>query len=319
MSNDDKNKNKLIYNIRAPEHCSMIEHPENAIMFFREAEAAYLNAVSKGRYLKKTANIVYDLAQSKIFTETSVAILIAHIKDRNINLGLPSRLNFPIDEECERKIKKMGILKNVGSSTIESDDIPFQKVSNLQVANSVAKDIVVRSSLFIYSKEERIKELYTILIELMANTNNHADSDKTAIYPWWLFMFRDERKKIIKFVFLDLGVGIFDSLPVKQYMIREPLSLQRIKSGSVHRRGESLNKIFSALVNGRIKSSTGIATRGKGLPLIADNAKSGHFCSFKIISNDAYIDVLNNTVSAMNQNFRGTLYYFELHEHKNNE
>jgi len=282
------NENEVIFSIQAPEECSMIEYPEKAISFFNSAEKAYKQAIQLAREQKKTARIVYDLSRSVIFTETSIVILIAHIKDRNINRGLPSILTFPKDKVCEHKLRKAGIQKKV------------------------AKQIVIDSSIFLYKKDIRIKELYSILIELMANTNNHADSENTAIYPWWLFLFKDEKKEIIKFVFLDLGVGIFESLPVKQFIIKEPLSFLQVKTGSVKRRGEELNKIFSALISGKIKSSTGLPTRGKGLPLIAKIAKSGHFCSFKIISNDAYIDVTNNEVSAMNENFSGTLYYFEL-------
>lgn len=306
------NENEVIFSIQAPEECSMIEYPEKAISFFNSAEKAYKQAIQLAREQKKTARIVYDLSRSVIFTETSIVILIAHIKDRNINRGLPSILTFPKDKVCEHKLRKAGIQKKVGASNIDHDDAQVQKISNLQVTNKIAKQIVIDSSIFLYKKDIRIKELYSILIELMANTNNHADSENTAIYPWWLFLFKDEKKEIIKFVFLDLGVGIFESLPVKQFIIKEPLSFLQVKTGSVKRRGEELNKIFSALISGKIKSSTGLPTRGKGLPLIAKIAKSGHFCSFKIISNDAYIDVTNNEVSAMNENFSGTLYYFEL-------
>lgn len=280
-------ENQMIFNIEVPEECSMIEQPEKAINFFNKSEKAYRQAIQLVREQKKAAQIVYDLSRSRIFTETSIVILIAHIKDRNINCGLPSTLTFPDNKECAHKLRKAGIHKKVGLSTIDHDDTQVQKISNLQVANDIAKKIVIDSSLFLYKKNVRIKELYSILIELMANTNNHADSKDTAIYPWWLFVFKDEKKGIVKFVFLDLGVGIFESLPVKQYIIKEPLSFLQVKTGSVKRRGEDLTNIFSALISGKIKSSTGLPTRGKGLPLIAKVAKSDQFLSFKIISNDA--------------------------------
>lgn len=77
-------------------------------------------------------------------------------------------------------------------------------------------------------------------------------------------------------------------------------------------RSNQLIDIFSALSTGSIKSSTGDPSRGKGLPLVINHSKSRHFKSFKLIANDAYIDLSSNNVSVMNEHFSGTLYYFEL-------
>ena len=75
-----------------------------------------------------------------------------------------------------------------------------------------------------------------------------------------------------------------------------------------------VNKIFSALVDGKIKSSTGDPTRGKGLPLVAKNAISGNFSSFYMIANDTFINMKAGETSIMNEHFDGTLFFFELTE-----
>lgn len=291
--------------VQADEVCSLIEQPEESIKFFKTAEAAYADG----------NGVTYNLENTVEITETFTAFLISQIKDRNINQGRLSKVTFPENAECSKKLKKLGIFKKVGSSSeeVELDSIPVQKLSNLQVANDIAKELVKTSAFILYGEEKRIKELYAILIEIMANTNNHAAADKKAKYPWWLFTFYDEDRDVIKFFFLDHGIGIFESLPVKQFMIRNPQPIfSNVGTANTYRRGLQLSEIFSNLTAGKIKSSTGKPMRGRGLPLVASLAKTDNFNQFVIISNDAYIDVIAEEVSTMNEFFSGTLFYFEL-------
>ena len=294
--------------IKAPSICSLIESPELTIKFFRQAETAY----------KNRKPVIYDLSDCTTFTETSTALLAAYLKDRNINFGRPSNVIFPINVKCKKALHDRGILKKYDTDGKEFTfcDAPVQKVSNILVENHVAKGIVKSASFFIYQEERRIKELYSLLIEIMANTNNHADSKKSGVYPWWLSIYRDIENNSVKFVFIDLGLGIFESLPVQQYMNKNPNTYMSY-SGQIKQelRRQNIAALFTALINGQIKSSTGDPTRGRGLPLIAKNAKSGHFKAFKMIANDAYIDLISNETAVMNEHFSGTLYYFELAEY----
>lgn len=291
--------------IQGDKICSLIEQPEASIKFFKEAQAAY--AAGNG--------VTYNLENTVEITETFAAFLISQIKDRNINQGHLAKVTFPKNAECDKKLKKLGIFKKIGNSSeeVELDSIPVQKLSNLQVANDIAKEIVKKSALVLYKEEKRIKELYAILIEIMANTNNHAATGKKGKYPWWLFTFYDADRDVIKFFFLDHGIGLFESLPVKQFMIRNPQPIfSRAGTANTYHRGLQLNEIFSNLAAGKIKSSTGIPMRGRGLPLVVSLAKTDNFNRFVIISNDAFIDVIAEEVSTMNEFFSGTLFYFEL-------
>jgi hypothetical protein len=293
--------------IKAPVVCSLIESPELTIKFFSQIDKVY----------KQGDNVVFDLSECTTFTETSTALLSAYLKDRNINFGRPGNIIFPNDLVCKKVLHDRGILKKYDTEEKEIAlcNMPVKKVANKLVANDIARELVKSSSNFIYGEEKRVKELYSSLIEVMANTNNHASSKKDRVYSWWLSMYPDELKKTVKFVFIDLGVGIFQSIPVKQYVYQNPqsiFSIDSIRQVEDYSRKLKIAQIFSALIDGKIKSSTGDPTRGRGLPLIAKNAKSGHFKEFKMIANDAFIDLISNETSMMNEHFSGTLYYFEL-------
>lgn len=298
-------------NIKAPAICSLIDSPELTIQFFSKVEKAY----------KQGGSVIFDLSECITFTETSTALLAAYLKDRNINFGRLGNVIFPENQECRKALHDRGILKKYDTEGREFTlcDRPVEKVSNKLVANDIAKEIVKSSSHFIYGEEKRIKELYSLLIEVMANTNNHADSEKDGVYYWWLSMYPDHIKKTVKFVFIDLGVGVFQSIPVQQYVFENNhhfFSTSTSRQLEENSRRLKIAQIFTALIDGKIKSSTGDPTRGRGLPLIATNAKSGHFKEFKMIANDAYIDLISNKTSRMDEHFSGTLYYFELAENK---
>jgi hypothetical protein len=293
--------------IKAPITCSLIDSPELTIQFFSKVEKVY----------KQGGSVIFDLSECVTFTETSTALLAAYLKDRNINFGRLGNVIFPENQECRKALHDRGILKKYDTDGREFTlcNRPVEKVANKLVANDIAKEIVKSSSHFIYGEEKRIKELYSLLIEVMANTNNHASSEKEGVYSWWLSIYPDSVKKTVKFVFIDLGVGVFQSIPVQQFVSQSPNSFfsfsRQLEQGI---RGAKIAEIFSALIGGKIKSSTGDPTRGRGLPLIAENAKTGHFKEFKMIANDAYIDLISNETSVMNEHFSGTLYYFELAE-----
>lgn len=287
----------------APQEFSFIDQPEMTISFFRQAEGAYL----RGR------SVIYDLSKVESLSVTTAAILVSHIKDRNVNFGMVSKLISPEDPTVAKQLRQFGIFKRVVDHVEEIHaDVAVHRLTNIKVANLMAREIVLASTFHVYGENRRISELYSTLIELMANTNNHADSEFIARYPWWLFVFPDQSKSAVKFVFLDLGVGLFESIPVRQWLTRNPFPpLSKRGDIALYERGGQLAKIFRNLEAGDIKSSTKLSSRGKGLPYVIKCAKSGHFKEFYIVSNDAYIDVLSNRVSAMNENFSGTLFYFE--------
>jgi len=297
--------------VKAPSTCSLIENPATAIKFFTSAEDGYRNHSA----------VVYDFTSTEEVTETFAAALIAHIKDRNINLGKSSKIIWPESQVCHQKLRKLGIFGKVekDKNEIDLEHLQTQKLTNSKVQNQLAKEIVNSSSQFIYGETVRIKELYSILIEIMANTNNHADVKNSGKYPWWMVIFGDSKLDVVKFVLLDLGVGIFESLPVKKFGYRIQGTLPVLETQRLHlgmkinyMRANRLATIFNALSEGRINSSTQDPTRGRGIPRIVDCAKSGHFRKFNIITNDAFIDVVQDSVYAMDAHFSGTIYYFEL-------
>ena len=178
------------------------------------------------------------------------------------------------------------------------------KVVGDRVIQEAAKEVTAEISHSFYGKEVRIHTVYSSLIELMANTQDHAyPDDDFDDANWWLFS--SVREDEAEFVFIDLGVGVFRSIPVKQYIHRQNLfSLRpgtRLDVTDKKYRSEELLKVYAALVSGEVKSSTGLADRGKGIPLIYQNARDPIFDRLTLIANDAFIDFKSDRVSVMDE------------------
>lgn len=318
MSKDSNNIESVI---TAPEICCLIKNAELVLLFFNLTKAAF----------KQNKNVVFDMTKTTFLDESFVALLMSHIKDKSVTNGLASRIELPKETECAKKLSRLGVFKKTANSKAElllDDNQNHTKVTSLIVANDVARQIVDASSQAIYGRSRKIKPLYAVLIELMANTNNHAGKASGETLQWWLHCFFNEEEKKIKFIFLDLGTGILESIPVKRYQkskpfsskINDPLHMLSSEYKIEHyNRYREMLIIFEALVAGKIKSSTGISARGKGIPLVCSLAMSDHFERFILISNDAYIDINGNKIYPMDQKLNGTLFYFELKESQINE
>jgi hypothetical protein len=167
------------------------------------------------------------------------------------------------------------------------------------IAKNCCKSLFKKLDLKYY---DDLEPLYDILIEAMQNTNNHAAAGKNIEYDWWLYEFEDTQDSLMHFTFLDIGVGVFESLPVKKYII-DVLKLLEIKSNL---------DLVDDLLEGKIKSRTNKPERGKGIPQIFDLSKDNLYKDFYILSNDILIDTKTGDRRQLNSPFYGTLYYWTI-------
>jgi hypothetical protein len=146
------------------------------------------------------------------------------------------------------------------------------------------------------------KGIYMMLLELMANTRQHAVPEKPEAKRWWTLLFRDDRSKKAQFVFLDTGVGILDSVRTKfeKFVAKLPFI-------------DNQPRILQEIMKGSFRTRTGLSYRGKGLPAIRQYlADREHFANLKIITNNVMADVSADSYLALTSRFPGTLFFWEL-------
>lgn len=179
----------------------------------------------------------------------------------------------------------------------------IHKLTNHKVVTSIARTCCedVFKKLDLDFKDD-LEPLYDVLIEAMQNTNNHASAGQSVTYDWWLYEYEDKGKNLMHYTFLDIGIGIFESLPVKKYVI-DVLKLLEIRSNL---------DLVDDLLAGKIKSRTKRPERGKGIPQIYELSKDPLYKDFYILSNDIMINTKTDERTELREPFLGTLYYWTI-------
>jgi hypothetical protein len=144
----------------------------------------------------------------------------------------------------------------------------------------------------------RLKIAYAHLVECMGNTHQHA-SARPGEQTWWASVFRDSRRKCDCFTFVDMGVGIFNSVE---------LSLRlRIYSFTGFR-----HQILKRLLEGKIPSSTGKPYRGRGLPWIYRSCIDQKVKRLVIVTNNVFGDAERDDFRALEHDINGVILYWEV-------
>lgn len=143
---------------------------------------------------------------------------------------------------------------------------------------------------------------YRCVMECMANTRNHASPEDQKREPWWLAVYYDPNTKVSSFSFLDLGIGILNS--VNLVFVRKVMRSLGVMSNA---------KILHDLLDGSIGSRTGFSYRGKGLPALAKACQRSKIRRLVIVANDVYADVERDVFRRLVRPLSGTFVYWELH------
>ena len=286
-------KKKQIKNIPAPEEFSLIDNTEATLEYFKLAKSE----------LTKGYPINFDISHIKTLTPDAIILQIARIKDENFHFNNGILGNAPENPKLKELFLQSGFyqyVKTRGPKPIGKDKL-IHKITDNKVEPQIAKEACITGLNHTFGNEEIFDPLFDILIEVMQNTNNHAGETRGK-YDWWLHVYNDPNSQTSKYTFLDLGIGIFESIPVKSF-IR--------KVGSVL--GVSSNvDLVKPLFEGKIKSRTARPERGKGIPQVFNESQNNHFKKFYLISNDIKVNLKNVQITKLNNNFSGTLFNWEL-------
>jgi hypothetical protein len=287
---------KPVQNIEAPKEFSLIDNTEAVLSYFKSARENLNNGFP----------ISFDISKIETLTPDAIALQIARIKDANFHKNSGILGNAPDDPNLQQLFLQSGFYQHVKTqgNKPQSKDTLIHKVTKNKVEPQLAKEACLVGLRHTFQSEEIFDPLFDILIEIMQNTNNHAGETRGE-YDWWLHIFNEPETNISKYTFLDLGVGIFESLPARSFKrkIGDLVGLTHNAS------------LVEPLFNGEIKSRTGRPERGNGIPQVYDSSKHKAFNRFVMITNDVYVNMKTLEIKKLRNNFSGTLFYWELKKH----
>jgi hypothetical protein len=289
----------------APQNFSFIDDPESTIKFLIKLENLYL----------KRKSVFVDLSGLKCLDHSAVTVLVSvmfSFKSRNIAFNG----NFPSDDKLARRLINSGFFKYLGKPignkieyTIGKENQIFAR-ANKEVNSELGLVVMAEASTTIWGNNRTCKGLQRTLLELMQNTNNHADIGEKGAKHWWLSVNHNKEEKRVSFYFVDYGVGIFESLKSKPPKNKWFGWWDKIKTKLIHGGDD---EILRLLLNGDMHMTvTGQHFRGKGLPGIKEVQDRNQISNLKIISNDVFADVAKSSYYKLSNNFSGTFVTWEL-------
>ncbi len=280
--------------LRVPEHFSLVEHPEETLLFLAELSA----------HTAQNRNVILDLRGVLVLTPDAIAVLVARLKDRQFTHGMGISGNEPDDPGLRALFVDSGFYEFVTRTGTPGTSAGAGKIKRKRsnvVESRSAKALKDFASNSLSGSPQKWFAVQRTLVECMSNTKAHA-GDPSVATPWWACVYADPARRVAQFSFVDTGVGIFKSVKVRG--LQGVLRALGITDNSP--------QILRRLVYGQIESSTGKRYRGKGIPeMRIDLLDRKELDRLVIISNNVYADVGADKFVELQTEFRGTFVYFE--------
>lgn len=292
QSRGESSRGSPVRSIKAPKVLSILGAPQVTGAFFDSLQ----------RYVQCHRALKVDLGQVEEVSLDALAYLLAIARDHSARCGL--RGTFPRLPEAMEFVQKSGFLTYLSSNVdqLQPEDDTYGIYRGSLADPLIAERLVlfVQKHLSIPCDTAMTKAVYTVLIECMANTCNHAfRRGKMLPIRHWYVMARYRRSShCVEFAFLDSGLGI-------------PATIRRNfmdKLRQIARNGDA-DLIASALA-GAFRTRTRLRERGKGLPRIQANVAKGHLSDLRIQSLKGCVVITGNAppdLSTSNWGLRGTL------------
>ena len=289
----------------SPSNFSIIDNTNEVINYINECRSL----------LHQKEKIIIDIESVENLTPDAIALLAACANDEKFRGKYGQILgNAPKLPHLKKLFLESGFYNYVNSSSIlkyaqNPESSLLHRESDYKVQPELARQACIYGINHVFGRNNQIQELYEIIIEAMSNTNNHASEEKGVGIKWWLSAYNNPNGNTC-YTFVDLGVGIFDSIPVKLF-----------KRTAIKFKISHNISLVQDLLDGKIKSreAKDNAIRGKGIPQIAQNCQKEIFSRAYIISNDVKINLKTKKSEKVSSSFKGTLIYLELNRPQNYE
>lgn len=197
--------------VYAPGNLSFIENPVEVTEFISELKGHFDKQKKVFVVLKNVKAISYDAI---------VVLLSIMVRFKANNIDFNG--DFPDDVAAKRVLNESKFLPYLYQKFRKEDRYQLGQESSIHthawkdVDSELGHELIKNASKTIWGEERRCQGVQRTLIELMLNTNNHADDSKKGEKHWWLSVHHDKKNKKVSFAFIDFGVGVFTSLNNKR-------------------------------------------------------------------------------------------------------
>lgn len=308
-----KRQNEYDCRIEAPKNLSFLDNPQEVVTFIEKLEECLENKKTVFVILKKVKSIDYG----------GVTVLLSVMIKFNES-RIKFNGDFPEDLLIKNIIINSGFFDHFGKKSENRSRYTIGRSNQIlthaekNVTASIGLPIMEEASRTIWGEKKALKGLQRALLELMQNTNNHAVKSEKGEKHWWLSVNHDEKNKVVSFVFMDHGIGIFSSLYDKPRESKWYKWEDKMGVGSAPK--EKNNQLLKNLLEGTMHATvTGESFRGKGIPALKEVLNRGQISGLHVITNNVFANVDNDEYLLMSKSFNGTFYYWEIDVNSNKQ
>lgn len=269
----------------APEILDFTTNIENTVGFFTK-----LIAFTK-QLRVMDCELHIDLSQIQSASLDALLYLLAIVNDLALNYADKFRFinGLPQSNEVRASIENVGLDRFINN--FENLEVQF-KSENTRIfyGKEVLPDLAGAILDFVCEKAtvelKKYTFLYTIIIELMANTHNHAYKTNDCILSnnWYCLSHYNAQKSSLFFAFVDTGDGI--PATVRKYFSDYLLS------------SRDSEYVISAL-KGDVRTHTKQKNRGTGLPLLLSACTNRSIQHMEIVTNRANVTIHETNIESV--------------------
>lgn len=293
--------------VHAPKNLSFIDNSIEVVQFIDTLKQQYDKNKKVFVVLKDVEQISYDAI---------VVLLSIMVKFKAKNIKFNG--DFPADESAREILDESHFLKYLYQKFRDEDRYSLGQKSSIHthawknVDSELGGELIRQASKTIWGEERRCQGVQRTLIELMLNTNNHADDAKKGEKHWWLSVHHDEEGQKVSFAFIDFGVGVFTSLNNKRSGSKFFGALEKLKEKVKYGNNAELLKL---ILDGTLhRTATQKPYHGKGLPGINMAQERNQISNLNIITNNVHANVSNDSFKIIPKSFSGTFVYWEVNQ-----
>lgn len=292
--------------VHAPPKFSIIKDPNSIILFVSKLK----------RFFEEREKVFIDLSMvEEIGFDTIVILLSIMIRFKTQKIKFNG--NFPKSKKARDLLIDSGFFKYLHEQMAPSsyynigDKKSIHTHGNLLVDSEMAGKILLSASKTILDKQTHPKGAFRVLQEIMHNTVSHAKGpNENEDKHWWLSVEHDKEEKIVKFSFIDFGIGVFESLVNTPTNSKWAKGIDKFKNFV---RLDENDKFFREIIEGKIHASvTGNHYRGKGIPGVNQVFTRNQIKKLFILTNNVCYNADKDEIYKLPSWFKGTFYYFEL-------
>lgn len=299
-----------IVNFKVPSNFSFLLNKEEFLTFINKLkDYEYKNS--------KLYQIHIDLNNVTYLDQLSITILLSVLDDL-IKGNVKFVGNVPLNIYANKLLDNSGFFEHVKDletgqySKISRSKNFILKIGENSIDSKMLGDLIKDCVYKISGEESHFRKLYTILMEIIPNTIEHAYSKRNNVKKSWFlgieYVVKDNK---VLFTFVDNGFGILNTI----YKLPEQRTQELIQLTS---EPLILEGVFNKEYNSRLKDEN----RNKGLPIVKSIFNEGFIKNLKVFSNKAGISFKESEYIKLKNEFKGTLFYFEIDIeciNKNNE